>query len=85
MQQITHKDLGRILFECAGEMESHSWNEEILDTEFLDLGYDSIAILETSARIQQEYGIRVRDEDIADLTTPRSFLDYLDQVSASRA
>ncbi|CAM3817976.1 acyl carrier protein [Nocardiopsis rhodophaea] len=83
MQKLTSDDLGRILRECAGESEKFQWDETVLDTTFDELEYDSIAILEAAARIQQEYGIRVEDESIPDLVTPRAFLDHVNRLPTS--
>ena len=50
-------DLRRILLEGAGAVQGVDLNGEILDSSFEDLGYDSIAIMETAARISREYGV----------------------------
>ncbi len=85
MQRFSNDDLGRILRDCAGEADAPAWDEDVLDTAFTDLGYDSIAILETTSRIQQEFGIRVEDEAVADLDTPRAFLEHVNDVSAAHS
>jgi act minimal PKS acyl carrier protein len=70
-------DLRRILLECAGADEGVDLDGEILDTEFEDLGYDSLALMETAARITREYGIPIEDEALTAATTPRRLLDLL--------
>jgi act minimal PKS acyl carrier protein len=74
---IEFSDLRRILHESAGTEQGVNLDEEILDTEFDDLGYDSIALMETAARITREYGVPVDDEALTCATTPRLLLDLL--------
>lgn len=72
--QITLDDLRRILFQGAGAEEGVDLDGDILDTEFADLGYDSIALLETVARISQEFKITLDDNVAASARTPRELL-----------
>jgi len=73
-RQITLDDLRRILVEGAGTPEGVDLGGDIIDVEFAALGYDSIAILETAARITQEYKIPLDDDAAATARTPREFL-----------
>ncbi|MGW2301900.1 acyl carrier protein [Streptomyces sp. NPDC001809] len=70
-------DLKRILVACAGEGEEIDLSGDILDTTFEDLGYDSLALMESAARISQEYGVDVPDDALADVETPRALLDLV--------
>ncbi|MER5704764.1 acyl carrier protein [Micromonospora sp. NPDC002296] len=74
---MTIDDLRRILAECAGEDESVDLGGDILDTPFNDLGYDSLALMETASRINHEYGVKIADEEIATAETPRALLDMV--------
>lgn len=74
---MTIDDLRRILAQCAGEDESGSLNGDILDTSFTDLGYDSLALMETAAKIKQEFGVQIAEEDLATVHTPRVLLDVV--------
>nr|AAG30201.1 acyl carrier protein [Streptomyces sp. R1128] len=71
---MTIDDLRRILTECAGEDESVDLGGDILDTPFTELGYDSLALMETAARIEQEFGVAIPDDEFAELATPRAVL-----------
>ncbi|MFI6350050.1 acyl carrier protein [Streptomyces sp. NPDC050560] len=84
MNPVTIDDLRRLLAECAGEDEAVDLSEDILDTTFGDLGYDSLALMETSARITSEYGITVPDEDFTGAATPRAVLDALAAAAAKQ-
>jgi act minimal PKS acyl carrier protein len=71
---MTLDDLRRVLIECAGETDADSLSGDIHDREFDDLGYDSLALMETAARISSEYGVRIPDDQIVELRTPREVL-----------
>jgi act minimal PKS acyl carrier protein len=70
-------DLRRILLEGAGAVQGVDLDGEILDSNFEDLGYDSIAIMETAARISREYGVALDDEALLDARTPRLLLNLV--------
>ncbi|HEX2312900.1 MAG TPA: acyl carrier protein [Thermomonospora sp.] len=72
---ITLDDLRRVLREGAGLEEEVDLDGDILDTEFGDLGYDSIALLETASRLGQEYRIDV--DAAVEARTPRELLDLV--------
>lgn len=80
MSQMTLDDLRRLLIECAGETDDDSLSGDILDEDFTSLGYDSLAMMETAARITTEYGVHIADERIAELTTPRAVLDLVNNA-----
>lgn len=66
-------DLKRILREGAGE--NRNLDGDVLDTEFEELGYDSIALLETATRISREYGVTLDDDVVTFARSPRQLLD----------
>jgi act minimal PKS acyl carrier protein len=80
---MTIEDLRRVLTACAGESDAASWDEDILDWGFDDLGYDSLARMETAAHIEQAYGVHIPDEDITELRTPRQVLDFVNGALAT--
>jgi act minimal PKS acyl carrier protein len=73
-REVTIEDLKRILRESAGADENVDLDDEILDIDFDALGYDSLALLETAARITREYGVTLDDEAVTSARTPRRFL-----------
>lgn len=79
---MTIDDLRRLLTECAGEDENGALHGDIHDTPFADLGYDSLALMETATRIKHEYGIAISDEDIALVETPRLLLELVARTAA---
>lgn len=74
MRTMTLDDLRRILRECAGFDEGLRDDEAALDAAFEDLGYDSLALMESAARIQKEFGVVIPDDEITEVETPRALL-----------
>ena len=77
MSTITIDDLRRIFEAVAGADEAVNLNGDIMDTEFAELGYDSIALLEVVGQIRRDYGISVDEDALAEVNTPRGLLDLL--------
>jgi act minimal PKS acyl carrier protein len=80
MQQMTLRDLQDIMRECAGEDESAESLEQAPDEAFADLGYDSLALLETQARVKRDYSVEFSEDDLADITTPREFVEFFNSL-----
>jgi acyl carrier protein len=76
---MTFDDLRTMLVDCAGSTEGVGLGERHLDTELDSLGYDSLAVLETVARIKQEFGVDIPDNEVADLRTPRAILNRVNE------
>jgi act minimal PKS acyl carrier protein len=74
MRTLRIEDLTRIMRECAGEDEAVDLNGDILHTPLEELGYDSLALLETTSRIEREYQVSLPEEMVADFRTPADML-----------
>jgi act minimal PKS acyl carrier protein len=72
---FTLDDLKRTLLEGSGAPEDGGLEGDILDTDFSDIGYDSLALLETASRVEREHGIDLDESVIGEATTPRAFID----------
>lgn len=83
MARMTLTDLRRVLAENAGEIDGVQLDESLLDTDFDEIGYDSLALMESAAAITDEYGVQVPDETLADLRTPRQFLEFVNAASVA--
>jgi act minimal PKS acyl carrier protein len=70
-------DLRRILREAAGADEAVDLDGDIADQAFTDLGYDSLALLETASRIEGETGIVLDDDVVTEALTPRALIDVV--------
>ncbi|NEA48275.1 acyl carrier protein [Streptomyces sp. SID10815] len=73
-QEFTIDDLKRILLEGAGADEGVDLDGDILDTDFEELGYESLALLETGGRIEREFGVPLDDDVFNDNRTPRALV-----------
>ncbi|MEU6131742.1 acyl carrier protein [Saccharopolyspora sp. NPDC047091] len=80
--RMTIDDLRRVLAECAGENDGEL-SGDMRGRGFDELGYDSLALMETAARIAAEYGVRLSDDDVAGLRTPDDLLDAVNRAPAS--
>ncbi|MEU2874201.1 acyl carrier protein [Streptomyces olivoreticuli] len=77
--------LRTILRTCAGEPESGDLSGDIGSLTFDDLGYDSIALLETLSRIEQEFGVAVDEAPMDNLSTPQNLVDYINVELAGQS
>ncbi|MDF3319693.1 acyl carrier protein [Rhodococcus sp. C3V] len=78
-------DLRRILTEGSGVDDAVDLNDDILDTEFEALGYDSLAILETAGRVEREYSVSLDESALLDALTPRMFIDLVRSLDTTAA
>lgn len=69
--ELTLDGLRHILREAGGVDEGVDLAGDILDVPFSELGYDSLALLETGVRIEREYGVRLDDPTFTGMETPR--------------
>lgn len=76
--------LTRILRECAGAEEGVDLEGDVLDLYWVELGYDSLAILQTTGYIEREFGIVLDEEAFEEADTPRRYLDMVNRVLAAR-
>jgi act minimal PKS acyl carrier protein len=69
---------------AAGEDEAIDLDGGIGGTAFADLGYDSLAVMETASLVGRELGINLPDEIMAEVETPKEFVDLVNRtLSAS--
>ncbi|GAA2140620.1 phosphopantetheine-binding protein [Streptomyces synnematoformans] len=86
-KEFTLDDLRRILLQAAGADEGTDLGADILDTSFDLLGYESLALLETGACIEREYGISLDDDTLTtDALTPRALIKTVNErLAAARS
>jgi minimal PKS acyl carrier protein len=78
MKQFSEHQLRDIMHATAGETgDTTELPRDFLDKKFSELDFDSLAVLEIATRIQQELQLSVSDDAIAEMTTPRSVLDFV--------
>ncbi|MGH3770148.1 MAG: acyl carrier protein [Pseudonocardiaceae bacterium] len=81
-KELTIDDLTTILRAAAGADERVNLEGDILDVEFTDLGYDSLALMETGSRIEREFGATFDEDTVLSATTPRAFLAAVNESAA---
>ncbi|MEU0130768.1 MULTISPECIES: acyl carrier protein [unclassified Streptomyces] len=82
---VTLADLTRMLRESAGEEEGVDLDGDVIDTPFMELGYDSLALLQVIGQIQREYGIEIPDDAVVDAETPGALLALINSGQATAA
>ncbi|WP_406632020.1 acyl carrier protein [Amycolatopsis sp. WGS_07] len=79
MAEFTLEALKRVIREVAGEEEGVDLDGEIATATFEELGYDSLALLEASARIQREYGVVLSDDDVTAVGSPAELVELVNK------
>jgi minimal PKS acyl carrier protein len=79
MSQFTIDDLKRVMRECAGEDEAVPLDGEIGGLTFDQLGYDSLALLETASKVEREFGVTLPDGVLVDVETPAAFVTFVNE------
>jgi len=83
--QITLAELVDVLRSSGGDSAELTEGREILDTDFTELGYDSVALLETAGEIERRWSVLLPEEAIVEARTPRLWLDQVNRSLADRA
>jgi minimal PKS acyl carrier protein len=83
--QFTIDDLKRTMRACAGEDDSAGLGGDILDVRFEDLGYDSLALLETTSRVSREFDVKLPEDEMAAVCTPRELVSFVNEQLKAKA
>lgn len=77
---FTLADLWAALRKCAGDVEHVSLADEDLgETGFNELGYDSLALIETAAYLTERLGAKLPEEALAAAATPNAFVEVVNE------
>jgi minimal PKS acyl carrier protein len=76
-------ELRAILTACAGGDETVAFHGDISDVSMEELGYDSLALIETAARLKLDHGVAIPDELITDVRTPGELLNLINERVAA--
>jgi act minimal PKS acyl carrier protein len=76
MSELTLDQLRTIMRELGVE-DGVDLDGEILDASLLDLGYDSLAVLQMATVVGRQTGVTIEDSDVTLMRTPREVLDYV--------
>jgi len=80
--QMTIDQLRDIMIACAGG-DTEALRGDISAYSFQELGYDSLALLETSTRLKLDHGVILSDDEILELRTPKELLDLINEELAA--
>lgn len=80
-QAFSLEILTRVLHEAAGPGEGTGSDGDIMDTGFDELGYDSLALLETAAFLERDYGVQLDEDETLAARTPRALLELVNTAS----
>lgn len=83
MRQFELDDLKALLRECAGQEEGVDLDGDVVDVPFAELGYDSLAILQTTGRIERDFGVALDEEALDEADTPRAYLELVNRALAA--
>jgi minimal PKS acyl carrier protein len=78
-------DLRRVLEESVGVEDDLTFDGGNADTAFIDLGYDSLALLELASQVSRRYGVPIPDEAVHEMGTPQAAVDYINDRLATAA
>ena len=84
MKHLELDDLKTLLRECAGVDEGVDLDGDVLDVPFLALGYDSLALLQTTGRIERDWEITLDEEGLDEAETPRDYLALVNRALSAR-
>ncbi|MET9497753.1 acyl carrier protein [Streptomyces sp. NPDC006552] len=84
MERLEPSELARLLRDAAGGDEGTALDDDNLDTSFLDLGYDSLALLQVTGVVERDHDVLLDEDALADAQTPRQYLDLVNAALAAR-
>ena len=80
MSDFTLAELRIIMRQAAGEIDVAGSADDVADVRYADLGYDSLALLEITAKIKQSLGVEVPDEYVAGCATPAATVAAVNEI-----
>jgi minimal PKS acyl carrier protein len=80
MSDFTLAELRTIMRQAAGEIDVAGSADDVADVRYADLGYDSLALLEITAKIKQSLGVEVPDEYVAGCATPAATVAAVNEI-----
>lgn len=81
-QLMTIDELHRILVDCAGSDDAGASAGDVADIPFDRLGYDSLALIETEAKLKVDHGVVIPYEQIIEVGTLGELLRLVNETIA---
>jgi act minimal PKS acyl carrier protein len=80
---MTMDELRAILVACAGGEDIEALSGDVSGVSFDELGYDSLALIETAAKLKLEHSVEITDEQITEVRSPGELLGLInDRIAA---
>jgi act minimal PKS acyl carrier protein len=70
---------------AAGIDDGVDLDGDIGEVDFLDLGYDSLALLELCSRVEREFATKIPDDAVQEMPTPNAAVAYVNARLAGQA
>ncbi|MGK5529502.1 phosphopantetheine-binding protein [Streptomyces sp. URMC 129] len=80
MATFTLADLVDYVRRAAGEDDEFDLDGDIGETTFVNLGYDSIAMVEVVVLVERELGIKLPGEGTGKDSTPKEFVELVNEL-----
>ncbi|MEV4175934.1 MULTISPECIES: acyl carrier protein [unclassified Nonomuraea] len=80
MAQFSLEDLKQIMRQVAGDDDDIELTDDFETTTFEDLGFDSLAVFETMHRVERACGVKLPEDELAEITTPKEFLGFVNEM-----
>lgn len=74
------EELRTIMRGAAGSADGVDLDGEIAAVPFVELGYDSLAVLEMMSEVQRRYGVTLDDDVVFELQTPQDAIDHVNEL-----
>jgi minimal PKS acyl carrier protein len=85
MTPFTIDDLKAYLREAVGDDDSVDLDGDILDVPFAELGFDSLAVIDTTSKIERRHGVSLPEDEAAAAETPGELLALVTSQIAAAA
>ena len=80
MAEFGIQELRTIMRGSAGSAEGVDLDGEIAAVPFVELGYDSLAVLEMMSEVQRQYGVTVDENVVFELQTPQDAINHVNEL-----
>jgi act minimal PKS acyl carrier protein len=85
MSEFTLAELKEIMTASAGVDEGFELDGDIAHVEFVDLGFDSLAMLELRGRLERLYGVSLPEDGDAEIPTPGVAVMLVNELLLAKA
>jgi minimal PKS acyl carrier protein len=79
--KMTGEQLLTILADCSGNRELTQPETDALNRTFEELGLDSLAVMESTSRIERDFGVSLPDEHVVEIEGPAVLLAQVNALT----